>query len=53
MGEPGTHEAEDILATAVERVAAEEFPAIVGDQCRTCAFTRSCPAVPEGQQVVS
>ena len=53
LGPPGSHPAEGVLDAAVHRVANEHFPAIVGDQCRTCAFTRSCPADPRGQRVLS
>ena len=53
LGPPGTHPAEDTLETAVRRIAAERFPAVVGPQCQYCVFKRSCPADPYGQQVVS
>ena len=41
----------DLLADAVRRVRLESFPAVPGSGCRTCAFRRSCPALPEGAEV--
>ena len=40
-----------LLADAVRRVRLESFPAVPGNGCRTCAFRRSCPALPEGAEV--
>ena len=41
----------DLLVDAVRRVRMEDFPAVPGDDCRTCPFRRSCPAMPEGAEV--
>jgi hypothetical protein len=41
-----------VLAEAVERVAAEEFPATPGDHCGFCSFKAVCPGRDEGRQVV-
>ncbi|WP_233493541.1 ATP-dependent helicase [Desertihabitans brevis] len=40
------------LAQAAALVRAERFDAQVGESCRWCAFTASCPAVSRGGQVV-
>ncbi len=53
IGEPGDHPAEVAIGRAVELIAGERFPAIVGPQCQYCTFRRSCPADALGQQVVT
>ena len=52
VGPAGSHLAELAMERAVERIADERFPAIVGPQCQYCTFRRSCPADGLGQQVV-
>jgi superfamily I DNA/RNA helicase/RecB family exonuclease len=43
----------ELLATAVTRLLAEDFPATPNDRCERCPFRRCCPAQPDGQQVVA
>ncbi|MDQ6650433.1 MAG: PD-(D/E)XK nuclease family protein, partial [Actinomycetota bacterium] len=51
--EDGSTWIETMLDDAVRRVLAEDFPASPGLQrCERCDFRRSCPAQPEGRQVV-
>jgi hypothetical protein len=40
------------VAAAAAVVAAGRYPALPGDNCRTCAFAVSCPADERGQQVI-
>jgi RecB family exonuclease len=40
------------LGAAAQTLRTEEFPATIGSQCRYCDFRTSCPAQPQGQQVV-
>ncbi len=40
------------LATAAKVLAEDRFVATVGDACRWCAFTTSCPAQSAGRQVL-
>lgn len=44
---------EQKLGAAAALVAAEQFHPLVGDACRTCAFTVCCPAHVEGGQVLA
>ena len=39
------------LARAAQLLRAEQFPAIVGDQCRDCPFEPICPAKSAGHVV--
>ena len=41
-----------LLATAVDHVVTEQFPATPTDSCERCQFRRACPAQSEGRQVV-
>jgi superfamily I DNA/RNA helicase/RecB family exonuclease len=50
---PGPTWVEELLATAVTRVLAEQFPPTPQERCDRCAFRRCCPAQPEGRQVVA
>lgn len=43
----------DAVVEAVGRIRAEDFPAIVSDGCRTCAFVIACPAHSRGEDVLS
>ena len=43
---------QDLLQKAVRRIVAEDFPPVPGDGCDRCDVRRSCPAQPEGRQVV-
>ncbi len=43
----------DGITAAVERVRAEEFPAIASSACRTCPFAIACPAQAEGREVLA
>jgi RecB family exonuclease len=40
------------LGAAAQTLRTEEFPATIGAQCRYCDFRTSCPAQPQGEQVV-
>lgn len=42
--------AHDLLRRSADGMAATEFPATIGDWCRTCTVRRSCPLQPEGDQ---
>jgi hypothetical protein len=44
---------DDLLHRAVDRIAAENFPPTPGPACAVCRFARSCPARPEGDQVIT
>ncbi len=44
---------DDLLGDAVGRLVAEDFAPTPNDGCDRCAFHTSCPAQPEGRQVVS
>lgn len=41
------------IAEAIARVRAEDFPAIVSGECRTCPYALACPAQPEGREVLA
>ncbi len=41
------------IGTAVNRVRAEDFPAVASSACRTCAFIVACPAHIEGREVLA
>ena len=41
------------VAEAIARVRAEDFPAIVSGECRTCPYAVACPAQPEGREVLA
>jgi RecB family exonuclease len=43
---------DDLLVTAVQRIVGEQFPPQPNDSCDRCDVRRSCPAQPEGRQVV-
>jgi superfamily I DNA/RNA helicase/RecB family exonuclease len=43
---------EGLLDAALSRVLAEQFHPTPGDHCGSCSFRTSCPAQPEGRQVV-
>jgi len=51
-GAAGTTWVERLLAEAVVRLVAEDFPATPGDACARCDYVRCCPAQPAGRQVV-
>lgn len=43
---------DELLADAVRVIATESFRPTPGDACTMCSFRRSCPAQPEGEQVI-
>ena len=43
----------DGIAEAIARVRAEDFPAIVSSECRTCPYVVACPAQPQGREVLT
>lgn len=43
----------DDMVAAVERVRAEDFPAVPSNDCRTCPYLIACPAQPEGREVLA
>jgi len=51
--EAGVTWIDDVIATAATRMTDERFPATVCGRCRTCAFRKTCPAQPDGRQLVS
>jgi len=44
---------EQRLGAAAQVLRSESFPATVGSACRFCSYATSCPAKPEGEQVVT
>jgi superfamily I DNA/RNA helicase/RecB family exonuclease len=43
----------DDIAAAIARVRAEDFPAIISSECRTCPYAVACPAQPAGREVLA
>lgn len=43
---------DDLLQDAVRTITSESFRPTPGDACTMCSFRRSCPARPEGEQVI-
>ncbi|MBM3685668.1 MAG: ATP-dependent helicase [Actinobacteria bacterium] len=43
----------DDIHQAIARVRAEDFPAVVSEECRTCPYAVACPAQPEGRGVLA
>jgi hypothetical protein len=41
------------LGAAAQVLRSEEFVATVGSACRYCAYRTTCPARPEGEQVLT
>ena len=41
------------IRDAVARIRAEDFPAVVSHDCRTCTYTAVCPAQLEGREVLA
>ncbi|MGH8866506.1 MAG: PD-(D/E)XK nuclease family protein, partial [Actinomycetes bacterium] len=50
--EDGTSWVDRLVADAVGRVLAEDFPPVVSEVCERCEFRRCCSARSEGRQVV-
>jgi RecB family exonuclease len=43
----------DDIAAAIARVRAEDFPAVISSDCRTCPYAVACPAQPAGREVLA
>ena len=43
----------DHVRAAVQRIRFEDFPATVSQECRTCPYTRTCPAQATGAGVIA
>ena len=43
----------DEIAAAIARVRAEDFPAVISSDCRTCPYAVACPAQPAGREVLA
>ncbi|MCM3926110.1 PD-(D/E)XK nuclease family protein, partial [Frankia sp. AiPs1] len=43
---------DDVLGEAVRTIDAEAFRPTPGEHCTMCTFQPSCPARPEGRQVI-
>jgi hypothetical protein len=43
----------DEISTAIARVRAEDFPAVISSDCRTCPYAVACPAQPAGREVLT
>jgi superfamily I DNA/RNA helicase/RecB family exonuclease len=43
----------DEIAAAIARVRAEDFPAVISSECRTCPYVVACPAQPAGREVLA
>ncbi|EFC81514.1 ATP-dependent DNA helicase [Parafrankia sp. EUN1f] len=43
---------DDLVEDAVRTITSESFRPTPGDACTMCSFRRSCPARPEGEQVI-
>ena len=41
------------IRDAVARIRAEDFPAVISSECRTCPYASACPAQPEGREVLA
>jgi hypothetical protein len=52
LGEESPTWVERRLGAAAHVVRSESFPATLGSACRYCSYATSCPAKPDGEQVV-